>query len=870
MPSATDAVCINVSQDRFGPVKDLRRQGQSTDQTTPGFQSLAHHANEDVEGQADAENYREPVLYWKDRTRHFTWTWFTMTMSTGGLANAMDKVPLRFTGLYSIGVTFFILNITLFIFNCTMMSLRAYYWPKAFKGSFFHPTESLFIPAFFISIATLLINTCEYGLSAGKTGPWLTQAMVVMYWIYVAIAIMSSTGIYLLMWSTQTFTVSSMTPQWIFPAYPLLLVAPFAGVLSRPEINVSNSMALQIIVGGTMVQGAGFCVSFMIYSAYLYRLMTHKLPDESVRPSMFVSVGPSGFTVSGLITMAYNFPTVLPERFMGGSSEVHGQIVKIFGIWMGIWLYGLAVWFFIVSIGAHWSCIGSNKLHFAMTWNAFIFPNTALTSATFAVAKGLDGVLALEVIGCTLTCILVGVWLIVMTMMVRAVLRKQLLWPQKQEDRDVDAWKSDIRAKQLREAGELVSRRLASVSEQGPGLHTRPFTFTHQPYRYLGMAVPNPGVDIAAVPGLDPEHGQKVVERKGSLSASSSGNGGSGSKQGEFYDDVGEIREVEESPVAPDQFDERFETSRNELWAYYAIIDTNDHPSYYIGNNGLTLFNFAPTQFQNLMSQAADPVTGLLPFAGSMRSINSIILLCNGISFAIQVVVFLVLGSYADFGSWRPNILIVLSIVAYGIGFGWLGVHEPEKWHIGAGLYIVGLMAYQTTLTFWTAAFPGLARNSREMREKAEQLTAGEISREAYDQADSLKRSHFASIAFYVSSMGELVILAIIVGIMFGIDVNASTENNTWGLSVLVAFGTGAWVLLSIPWFVLEKRRPGLDPGMNIVLAGMWQLWRAFSKIWRLRQSLCYLIGMDPSPKPSAPFYLTPYTFRDIGAAFPT
>jgi hypothetical protein len=36
----------------------------------------------------------------------------------------------------------------------------------------------------------------------------------------------------------------------------------------------------------------------------------------------------------------------------------------------------------------------------------------------------------------------------------------------------------------------------------------------------------------------------------------------------------------EERPVAPDQFDERYETSRWEIWAYY---------SYYIGNNGLTL-----------------------------------------------------------------------------------------------------------------------------------------------------------------------------------------------------------------------------------------------------------------------------------------
>lgn len=93
----------------------------------------------------------------------------------------------------------------------------------------------------------------------------------------------------------------------------------------------------------------------------------------------------------------------------------------------------------------------------------------------------------------------------------------------------------------------------------------------------------------------------------------------------------------DEQPVAPDQFDPDYETTRWEIWAYY---------SYYIGNNGLTLFNFAPTAFQNLLSQAADS-NGFIHFAGTSRTINSVVLLCNGISFAIQIFLFLSIGSYA-------------------------------------------------------------------------------------------------------------------------------------------------------------------------------------------------------------------------------
>lgn len=243
------------------------------------------------------------------------------------------------------------------------------------------------------------------------------------------------------------------------------------------------------------------------------------------------------------------------------------------------------------------------------------------------------------------------------------------------------------------------------------------------------------------------------------------------------------------------------------------------------------------------MYQAAGDAE-ILHFLGRDRTINSIVLLSNGISFAIQVVVFLILGSFADFGSWRPNILIALSAIAFGVGFGWLGVHTEDDWHIGVGLYIVGLIAYQTTITFWTAAFPGLARNTRDLRIKAEEFTEGKITRAEYDFVDMMKRNELSNTAFYVQSVCEIFILAVIVGIMFGLHVNDSEENNNWGLSVLIAFATGVWILCAIPWFVLEKRRPGQDPGRtNILLAGIKQLGYALSQIWQLRQSLAYLIG---------------------------
>ncbi|KAG5999783.1 hypothetical protein E4U21_006332 [Claviceps maximensis] len=276
-------------------------------------------------------------------------------------------------------------------------------------------------------------------------------------------------------------------------------------------------------------------------------------------------------------------------------------------------------------------------------------------------------------------------------------------------------------------------------------------------------------------------------------------------------------------------------TSRWEIWSWYM---------YYVGANGLALFNFGPTAFQNLLAQAAGE-SKLLYFAGRERDVNSIVLLCNGISFAIQGALFLIIGSYADFGTGRRWVLLIWSVIAYGIGFGWIGVHDADQWKIGVGLYIVGLISYQLTLTYWTAAFPSLARNTQNLRDAQTAYENGQMTRQELDKRDELERSRLSNVSFCIQSVGEVVILAIIVGIMFSLKVDESTANNNWGLSVLITFATACWLALSIPWFVLEKTRPGLQipPGKNIVTAGLCQLYEALSQIWRLKQSLIYLAG---------------------------
>ena len=44
----------------------------------------------------------------------------------------------------------------------------------------------------------------------------------------------------------------------------------------------------------------------------------------------------------------------------------------------------------------------------------------------------------------------------------------------------------------------------------------------------------------------------------------------------------------------------------------------------------------------------------------------------------------------SDFGNWRPNILIVMTLIGVAVGFSWLGVYTPDKWMSAVALYILG------------------------------------------------------------------------------------------------------------------------------------------------------------------------------------
>lgn len=287
-------------------------------------------------------------------------------------------------------------------------------------------------------------------------------------------------------------------------------------------------------------------------------------------------------------------------------------------------------------------------------------------------------------------------------------------------------------------------------------------------------------------------------------------------------------------------------TSKWELIAYAL---------YYFANNSSGPYQYTPTAFQNLLNQGgwdadktgrqrcSDSTTRCVVKFGGVRTIDTVVLISQGIGFALQTVVFLCLGALADYGSWGSMILIVLSFLSWGAQFGFLGVHDGSKYKAAFALSILSSLGYQGCQSFWTAAFPRLARNLPSVRETEEKMLDGEITEDDYHKVDTYYRNKITNYCWAISTMGTIIVYAVAIGILFAMKSRESDANSDWGISVVISWATGFWIVFGVPWFFLEKKRvnQNLPEGTTYWTVGIKQLVYCFKSFFKLKQTALYL-----------------------------
>ncbi|KAF9889024.1 hypothetical protein FE257_008001 [Aspergillus nanangensis] len=284
-------------------------------------------------------------------------------------------------------------------------------------------------------------------------------------------------------------------------------------------------------------------------------------------------------------------------------------------------------------------------------------------------------------------------------------------------------------------------------------------------------------------------------------------------------------------------------TTRKELWSYYL---------YYNGDNGVGPRSYTQALFQwalngagwqpgtNPRKPCTDSSPCVVPWAGGARSISSVVLIADGLSFTVMAVIFVWLGSAADYGSFGRWLLLSLTVICWSLQYGMMAIRHPYQWPAAMGMYMVAYITYGATLVFYAAVFPRLARYMPHVRKaREEDLREGKITQNEYDMTESLERNHISNVSTAHSNIGYLVVLVLNLSILLPL------QGNNYANNLALCLTNSYWVILGIWWFIFQQKRPGpnIPKGSHYATIGFKQIWVAIKEVRSLPQTFLYFVA---------------------------
>jgi len=369
-----------------------------------------------------------PKLSIRSRLQHFTWAWFTLTMSTGGISLLIAAQPHSFPGLREIGFAVYIINIVLFTLICSAILARFFLYPGTFKSSLTHKREGFFFPTFFLSIATLITSTQRYTIPdpPGRAPESILWAIQVAFWFYLIVSTVVAVGQYSYVFASHRMGLNTMMPTWILPIFPIMLSGTIASVIAGTQPAWE---AVSIITAGLTCQGLGLAVATMMYAHMVGRLFQSGLPHREHRPGLFMCVGPPSFTALAVLGLARSLPATFD---VDGDGFLDTSMIRTMAIISAGFLWALSFWWFGIAAVA---VASSPPKDFHLGWWATVFPNVGFALATISLGREFRNETVLWFATAMSICLLVT-YLFVLYSHVRAVLVQDIMYPGRDEDVD--------------------------------------------------------------------------------------------------------------------------------------------------------------------------------------------------------------------------------------------------------------------------------------------------------------------------------------------------------------------------------------------------------------------------------------------------
>lgn len=354
-------------------------------------------------------NDRHPLI---EIVRQFTPNWFTVTMGTGILALAIERLPQRGALLHALAESLWLLNVLLFAACALMYAARWLLFTAEARRVFAHGTMSLFFGAVPMGFATI-VN----GLLAFGDERTLGFAQI-LWWIDSAMAAGCAVAIPYLMFTRHDHRLDTMTALWLMPVVACVVSAASGGLLvAKLPPSAAADRVFWLSYG---LWAMSMLPAFGIQAVLFLRMALHKLPVRDAAATCWLSLGPVATAGFALLTLGDAAPMTLAVQ----EAPQLGEAARSFGLIAAALLWGASLWWFALATLITLGYLRQG-LPFNLGWWAFTFPIGNFVLCSLALGAH-TGAAFFSTCGTALVVLLAAIWLVVATRTLHGAWRRQL------------------------------------------------------------------------------------------------------------------------------------------------------------------------------------------------------------------------------------------------------------------------------------------------------------------------------------------------------------------------------------------------------------------------------------------------------------
>ncbi|KAF8207144.1 voltage-dependent anion channel [Mycena galopus ATCC 62051] len=346
--------------------------------------------------------------------RHFTWSWHTVVMGTGGVAGLISRFHFGqdSEAIKVFTLLFFFLNLFFFIVICAATIARYWIFPELWDAMLRHPSQSLFIGAFPMGAATLINTALTINQSYSFAGLGFLYALWAFWWLDCAISLFTAIGMIMIMITRHQHSLGQISTLWLLPVVPLIVASSTGGLLAN-ALSHHATYAILTTAVSFMLLLTGLSLAGMIATVYLMRLVVYGF-DTSIILSSFIILGPLGqggfsMLVNGQNVARIPLPTILSPAAI--------QTVCFCAAWA---LWSIALFWLCIGLCSVGSVLRQQRIPLSVAYWGTIFPTALVALLTVELGVVLES-RTLDYLGAILSVFVFLLWSFVFVKTIPAV-----------------------------------------------------------------------------------------------------------------------------------------------------------------------------------------------------------------------------------------------------------------------------------------------------------------------------------------------------------------------------------------------------------------------------------------------------------------